>query len=104
MRAVVISRFGGPEELELVNVRKPTPGRNEIGVAVHAAAVNPVDVGNRRWAGIRLPAILGSDFSGAVEAIGTGVEAWVPGDEVFGVARFRGDGNGTYAEYRVADA
>jgi NADPH2:quinone reductase len=107
MRAVVISRFGAPDVLELREVPDPIPGPREVRVAVHAAAVNPVDATNRAdgsWAGLRLPAILGSDFSGVVDAIGADVSEWSRGDAVFGAAPFRHGQQGTYAELHLADA
>ncbi len=111
MRAVVIRRFGGPDVLELCDVPDPVPGRREVRIAVHAAGVNPVDAGNRAdgsWANLRLPAIIGSDFSGVVDAVGADVREWTLGDEVYGAAPFRNGGAfkngaaGTYAELHVA--
>jgi NADPH2:quinone reductase len=107
VRAVVINRFGGPEVLELVEVPDPVPGPREVRIAVHAAAVNPVDAGNRAdgtWAALRLPAIIGSDFSGVVDSVGADVSEWSRGDEVFGAAPFREGRHGSYAEFHVADA
>ena len=106
MRAVVISRFGGPEVLETRQVPDPVPSPREVRVAVHAAAVNPVDASNRAdgtWASLRLPTILGSDFSGVIDSVGANVGDWRLGDEVFGAAPFRGGGHGTYAEFHLAD-
>ena len=107
MRAVVISRFGGPEVLELVEVPDPVPGPREVRIAVHAAAVNPVDAANRAdgtWATLRLPAIIGSDFSGVIDSVGANVSEWRRGDEVFGAAPFREGRQGTYAEFHLADS
>lgn len=107
MHAVVIRCFGGPQVLESCDVPDPVPGPREIRIAVHAAGVNPVDAGSRAdgsWANLRLPAILGSDFSGVVDAVGADVREWNRGDEVYGAAPFRNGGAGTYAELHVADA
>ena len=113
MRAVVIRSFGGPGVLEPSEVPDPVPGPRQVRVAVHAAGVNPVDAGNRAdgsWANLSLPAILGSDFSGVVDAIGADVREWELGDEVYGAAPFRigraftNGAAGTYAELHVADA
>jgi NADPH2:quinone reductase len=74
---------------------------------VHAAAVNPVDAGNRAdgtWANLRLPAIIGSDFSGVIDSVGADVSEWSRGDEVFGAAPFREGRQGSYAEFHLADA
>ena len=107
MNAVVLEQFGGPDNFALQQIPKPVPVAGQILVRNIAAAVNPVDLGNRHdgsWAGLTLPAVLGSDFSGVVEAVGEGVSRWAVGDEVFGVAPFRGNRGGTYAEYHVIDA
>jgi len=107
MRAVVIDRFGPPDVLGVRDVDTPAPGQGEVRVEVHAAGVNPVDAQNRadgEWAGLSLPAILGSDFSGVVDVIGEGVTEWSEGEKVFGLSPFRGSSNGTYAEYHVAAA
>jgi NADPH:quinone reductase len=107
MRAVVLDRFGGPDVLRMRDVPRPEPGPGELLVAVHACAVNPVDAENRAdgsWGGIEPPAILGSDFSGVIEALGSEVTGWSVGDEVFGALPFRGNRLGTYAECCVPDA
>jgi NADPH:quinone reductase len=106
MKAVVIRKFGGPEELVLTDAPKPQPAPGEVLVRVKAASVNPVDYKIRRngsWAGLQLPAILGYDAAGVVEALGDGVEHLKPGDEVFYCARIFGR-QGTYAEYHVEAA
>jgi NADPH:quinone reductase len=102
-----MSRFGGPEVLELTDVPDPVPGPREVRIAVHAAAVNPVDASNRAdgtWATLRLPAIIGSDFSGVIDSVGASAGEWRRGEEVFGAAPFRGGRHGSYAEFHVADA
>ena len=107
MRAAVIDRFGGPEVFEVQETPTPEPGQGQVRIAVHAAGVNPVDAHNRgdgTWASIAPPAILGSDFSGTVDALGEGVTDWTPGEDVFGLAPFQGSAAGTYAEYHVAPA
>jgi NADPH2:quinone reductase len=106
MKAVVIRKFGGPEELVLTDAAKPTPRPGEVLVRVKAASVNPVDYKIRRdgaWAGLPMPAILGYDAAGVVEALGAGVEHLKTGDEVFYCARIFGR-QGTYAEYHVEAA
>ena len=106
MRAVVLKEPGGPEKLELTEVAKPQPGRGEVLVRIHASALNPVDAKIREGLpiGPALPAILGADLAGVVEAVGDGVDGLKPGDEVFGCAGgVRGHG-GTLAQYIAADA
>jgi putative PIG3 family NAD(P)H quinone oxidoreductase len=100
MRTIVVSRFGGPEVLTLVERERPQPSRGEVRVRVRAAGVNRADIVQRLG---RYPApsdappdILGLEFAGEVEALGTGVEAWKIGDRVFGLV-----GGGAYAEALV---
>ncbi|MGV9279903.1 NADP-dependent oxidoreductase [Streptomyces sp. NPDC003730] len=106
MRAVVVERWGGPEELVEREVERPEPGLNEVLVRVHAAGVNPVDWKTRASGALigwdAVPAV-GWDVSGTVEAVGPGVGLFRPGDEVFGMPRFPRQA-GAYAEYIVAPA
>jgi len=106
MKAIVIREFGGPEKLELAEMPLPTPAAHEVRVRVRAASVNPVDYKIRQsgsWARVPLPAILGYDAAGVVDAVGASVTHLAPGDEVFYSARIFGR-QGTYAEYHVEDA
>src|SRR5258708_25485574 len=100
MRAVVISQFGGPEVLQLVERPMPQAGRGEVVVAVRAAALNRADVIQRRGfypAPPDVPAdIPGMDFAGDVSAVGAGVTEWAVGDRVFGLV-----GGGAYAQALV---
>lgn len=106
MRAMVIEAFGDPDVLQLRELALPEPGPGQVRVAIHAAGTNPVETGNRRRArfGISLPAILGSDASGVVDALGPGVTTFAPGDAVFYMSDFQNTQWGTYAEYQVVDA
>ncbi|HEY3427560.1 MAG TPA: NAD(P)-dependent alcohol dehydrogenase, partial [Acidimicrobiia bacterium] len=111
MKAIVRTRYGSPDVLKLEEVAKPVPGEGEILIRVHAASINASDVeglrGKPLYARIGGPIrprtkILGSDVAGTVEAVGTGVEMFGPGDEVFGDILYHG--SGAFAEYvRVAD-
>nr|WP_328919580.1 NADP-dependent oxidoreductase [Streptomyces sp. NBC_00208] len=105
MRAIRQETHGSPEVLTEVELPRPVPGLSEILVAVRAAGVNPTDWGNRaRPVTIdRLPLVLGWDVSGVVEAVGTGVTLFKPGDEVFGMLPYP-DGVGSHAEYVTAPA
>ena len=81
MRAVLVSEFGGPEQLRPVRVTDPVAGPGQVRVAVRAAGVNPVDAGNRadgRWAGLRVPCILGYDIAGVIDGVAPGSPAWRP--------------------------
>ena len=107
MKAVRIHRYGGPEVLSYDEVPKPTAGQGELLVRVHAAGVNPIDwkirEGHYKLAvRLRLPAVLGWDVSGVVEAVGAGVAAFKRGDQVF--ARPDIKHGGAYAEYVVIRA
>jgi putative PIG3 family NAD(P)H quinone oxidoreductase len=100
MRTIVVSRFGGPEVLTLVERARPEPSRSEVRVRVRAAGVNRADIVQRLG---RYPApsdappdILGLEFAGEVEALGPGATAWKVGDRVFGLV-----GGGAYAEALV---
>jgi NADPH:quinone reductase-like Zn-dependent oxidoreductase len=98
MRAVVVHETGGPEVLRLEEVERPEPGEGEVLIAVRAAAVNPIDWKYRRGlAPKQLPAVLGSDVSGAVEV--SRADGFAAGDEVFGFAA-----TGGYAEFASTPA
>lgn len=86
MKAIRVRRFGGPEVLTLEEVPRPVPGPGEVLVRVRAASVNPYDWKLREgYLGPRsLPFTPGGDFSGVVEAVGRGVRARRPGEEVYG--------------------
>ncbi|OPA87626.1 NADPH:quinone oxidoreductase [Pseudomonas fluorescens] len=104
MKAMTLKSFGGPESFELDDVPKPIPGVGEVLVRVHATSINPLDFQVRRGDYsdlVPLPTITGHDVSGVVEAVGPGVEAFAPGDEVWYTAQIFG-GPGSYAEYHVA--
>jgi NADPH:quinone reductase-like Zn-dependent oxidoreductase len=89
---------GGPEVLHLEEVQQPEPGEGEVLVRVRAAAVNPVDWKYRRGLVARpLPAVLGAEVSGIVEA--SRAERFAVGDAVFGHAA-----SGAYAEFATASA
>jgi NADPH2:quinone reductase len=106
MRAVLLSEFGGPEQLRLGQAADPVPGPGQVRIAVRAAGVNPVDAGNRadgRWAGLRVPCILGYDVAGVIDIVGSEVSGLAPGDRVMAMTHFP-DGPGGYAELAVVDA
>lgn len=105
MRAISQDTLGTTEVLKEIDIPQPVPGLSEILVAVHAAGVNPTDWFNRaRVTTIsRLPLVLGWDVSGVVEAVGTGVTMFKPGDEVFGMLPYPG-GVGSHAEFVTAPA
>ncbi|QEI06736.1 zinc-dependent alcohol dehydrogenase family protein [Pigmentiphaga aceris] len=104
MQAALLTSFGGPEAFELRDVPKPVPQAGQVLVRVHATSINPLDYQVRRgdYASlVPLPVITGHDVSGVVEAVGPGVTAFSPGDEVWYTPQIF-DGPGSYAEYHVA--
>ncbi|MDT0390250.1 NADP-dependent oxidoreductase [Streptomyces dubilierae] len=103
MRAISQDVLGGPEVLETVEIERPVPRPNEVLVRVRAAGVNPTDWKHRATGGFlgEPPFVLGWDVSGVVEAVGVGVAAFVPGDEVFGMLPYP-FGHGSHAEYVIA--
>lgn len=105
MKAMTLKSFGGPDTFELAEVTKPVPEAGHVLVRVHATSINPLDYQVRRGDYsdlVELPAITGHDVSGVVEAVGKGVTAFVPGDEVWYTPQIF-DGPGSYAEYHVAN-
>jgi NADPH:quinone reductase-like Zn-dependent oxidoreductase len=107
MKAVVHTRYGSPDVLQLEDVEKPTPADNEVLVKIHAASVNKADLyfltGHflARLSGVGLlkpkNKMLGADIAGRVEAVGRNVKQFHLGDEVFGWCGQRG-----FAEYVCA--
>ncbi|MFF8869978.1 NADP-dependent oxidoreductase [Streptomyces massasporeus] len=103
MRAISQDVLGGPEVLKEVQIERPAPKPNEVLVRVRAAGVNPTDWKHRATGGFlgEPPFVLGWDVSGVVEAVGIGVVAFAPGDEVFGMLPYP-YGHGSHAEYVIA--
>ncbi|GEO18885.1 zinc-dependent alcohol dehydrogenase family protein [Microvirga aerophila] len=107
MRAMVITRFGGPDVFEHQEIERPAPSPGEVLVRVIASGTNPVDAKIRQagtWAQIPFPAVLGYDVSGIVEGLGPGVAGFKVGDEVFYTPEIFGNPHGSYAEYTIASA
>ena len=111
MNAIVQHAYGSPDVLQLAEVPTPTPGDGEVLVRVRAASVNAGDWHLMRadpfflrlmYGGLLRPKHqkLGSDVAGTVEAVGPGVTAFEPGDDVFGDVS--GYGFGAFAEYVAA--
>jgi NADPH:quinone reductase-like Zn-dependent oxidoreductase len=89
MRAAVMTRYGGSEALEVREMPRPEPGAGEVLVRQVASSMNPLDWKLRRGKlrfllPLKLPAILGFDVSGSVEAVGKGASRFAPGEAVFG--------------------
>jgi NADPH:quinone reductase-like Zn-dependent oxidoreductase len=112
MRAVIHTRYGPPDALELREVERPTPDTEEVLIRVHAASVNAADWHVVRGEpflvrlmgfGLRAPSEpgFGADVAGEVEAVGASVTGFAPGDRVFG--DLSAAGRGSFAEYVTAD-
>ena len=106
MRAVVIDRYGGAEELRLRDMPMPEVGETDLLVEIFAASVNPVDWKIREGylkeaIQYRFPLILGWDAAGVVSAVGSRVRQFRVGDEVFSRTDIKR--NGTYAEFVAVD-
>jgi len=100
MKAIVYTKFGPPDVLQLQEVEKPTPKDHEVLIKIYATAVTKEDPDMRAspgFNGILKPRnpILGQELAGEVEAIGRDVTRFRPGDQVFGMDTF-----GAYAEYK----
>ncbi len=111
MKAIIYTKYGSPDVLELKDVEKPTPKDDEVLVKIHAASLNAADWHLLRadpflvrlmGVGFLKPKnkILGSDIAGRVEAIGKNVKQFKPGDDVFGDLSVCGWGG--FAEYVCA--
>src|SRR5262249_15802485 len=106
MRAVLVSEFGGPEQLRLDQAADPVAGPGQGRIAVHPAGGNPGDAGNRaggRWARPPVPCTLGYCVAGVIDRVGAEVSGLTPGDRVMAMTHFP-DGAGGYAELVVIDA
>lgn len=115
MKAAIYTNYGGPDVVRIDEAPRPAPGRGEVLVRVTAAGVTTADwrlraaafpgalmqLAGRLMFGLVRPRnrVLGSDYAGTVEAVGTDVEGFAAGDRVFGFA-----GGGAHAEYLVAKA
>jgi NADPH:quinone reductase-like Zn-dependent oxidoreductase len=107
MKAVVSTKYGPPDVLELTEVGKPVPEDDEVLLKVHAASVNPADWHllrgepyiARLQLGLRKPKerVLGCDVAGQIEAVGENVTLFRPGDKVFGSPFMHGFG--AFAEW-----
>ena len=106
MRAIVHDTYGPPEVLRLAELPKPSPAPGEVRVRVRAATVNRTDTAfrsadyaiNRLFSGLFRPKrpVLGSEYAGTVDAVGSGVTNLAVGDRVFGL---NPDHFGAHAEY-----
>ncbi len=111
MRSIVCPKYGPPEVLQFVDVQTPVPKERELLIKVHATTVTVADVRCRSFTvppsywiparlslGLRGPrrSVLGMEFAGVVDSIGSDVKQFAEGDEVFGSTELS---FGAYAEY-----
>lgn len=102
MRAFVLTRYGGPDALELREVPRPVPASGEVLVRVHAAGLNPVDYKTRKGM-LRpiqrypLPIVAGNELAGVIESVGPGAGRFHVGERVF--ARVDMAKLGAFAEF-----
>jgi NADPH:quinone reductase-like Zn-dependent oxidoreductase len=105
MRAVQFDEYGGVDVLQVVDVPAPVPAAGEVLVRVESSGINPGEAAIRsgalhdRWPAT-FPSGEGSDLAGVIEQVGTGVDAFGPGDEVIGFT----DNRASHAELVVVDA
>lgn len=114
MKAIVYTKYGPPDVLQLMEVAKPEPKEDQVLVKVHAASANALDY--RRFEKIStmgrfmgrfmeeriiksIGKVLGADIAGVVEAVGASAKQFQPGDAVFGVSAGSAGG---FAEYACA--
>ncbi len=110
MKAMVCTKYGEPDVLQLQEVEKPVPANNEVLIKVHAATATAAGVigwtgkpyFTRLFFGLTKPrkAILGQELAGVIEAVGPDVKSFKVGDKVFGLAGLK---LGVYAQYKCMD-
>ena len=108
MRAAVVTKYGSPEGLQLMDLEKPNPKDNEVLIRIHATTVTFGDAMLRRMrlpsrlvfglfmGGLKKGKILGHEFAGEVQSVGSEVTLFQPGDEVFGSTGMKGGANAEY--------
>lgn len=107
MKAILLESYGGTDRFSIGERPKPQPGPGEVLIRIAASAVNPFDLMVRQgymtqYIPLDLPAVLGGDAAGVIEAVGEGVSGFRTGDRV--VADFTPNGRGAHAEYGVVPA
>lgn len=106
MKAIICKNYGSPENLKFKDVEKPEPKDDEILIEVYASTVNRTDCAILRAkpfimrfiTGLFKPknSILGTEFTGKIEAVGSNINSYKVGDKVFG---FEDTGSGAHAQF-----
>ena len=109
MHAMILEDYGENAAFKSAELDKPAVTAGHVVVRIAASSVNTVDtmiraMGKDLPLSPDLPAVLGMDFAGTVDAVGEGVTGFAPGDEVYGCAGGLADLQGALAEYMLADA
>lgn len=109
MNAMILNEYGSQASFERVDLPRPELRPGHVLVRVKASSVNVVDtmirnMGHELPLSPKLPALLGMDFAGIIEAVGDGVTGFAPGDEAYGCAGGLADLPGALAEWMLADA
>jgi NADPH:quinone reductase-like Zn-dependent oxidoreductase len=106
MKAALVETNDGP--FRSVEIARPVPAANQVLVRVRASGLNPLDTkirsGSAAHARHSLPAILGIDLAGVVEAVGADVSTFRVGDEVYGMTGGVGGNQGSQAQFAAVDA
>ncbi len=107
MRALILDNYE-TAQFRSAQIDKPTAGAGEVLVRIVASGVNPIDykirTGQAPYAMPELPAVLGTDLAGVVEAVGEGVTTFKAGDEVYGLTGGVRGLQGSLAEFAAVDA
>lgn len=107
MRALILDNYE-TAQFRSTQIDKPSAGAGEVLVRIVASGVNPIDykirTGQAPYAMPELPAVLGTDLAGVVEAVGEGVTAFKAGDEVYGLTGGVRGLQGSLAEFAAVDA
>ena len=109
MKAMILREYGSNAEFQAADLPQPAVKPGHVLVRVAATSVNTIDTMIRQMGSDlplspALPALLGMDFAGTIEAVGEGVTGFAAGDEVYGCAGGLADLPGALAEFMLADA
>lgn len=106
MNALIVDTVDGP--FRMTTLPRPVAGPGEVLVRIHASGLNPLDAkiraGQAAHARQPLPAVIGMDLAGTVEAVGPHAGEWQVGDDVYALGTGIGGAQGSLADYAVVDA